>query len=148
METGLGTSQRPARIANREIHWEKQEQTNVGIDLGFFNNKINITADWYKKVSNDMLMPMQLGSYMGTSGNGSSALAAPWGNYGKIENTGFELTVNTHPITTKDFSWDSEFEISWNKNKLKDLAGTKNASIYGYGIKEADIFGRISQVLS
>ena len=133
METGLGTSQRPARVSNREIHWEKQEQTNVGIDLGFFN-KVNITVDWYKKVSNDMLMPMQLPSYMGTSGNGSSALAAPWGNYGKIENTGLELTVKTHPIATKDFSWDSEFEISWNKNKLKELAGTASASIYGYGM--------------
>ena len=77
---------------------------------------------------------MQLPSYMGTSGNGSSALAAPWGNYGKIENTGFELTVNTHPISTKDFSWDSEFEISWNKNKLKELAGTSSAAIYGYGM--------------
>ena len=133
MESGLGTSQRPARISNREIHWEKQEQTNVGLDLGFFN-KFNITVDWYKKVSNDMLMPMQLPSYMGTSGNGSSALAAPWGNYGKIENTGLELTVNTHPIATKNFSWDSEFEISWNKNKLKELAGTASASIYGYGM--------------
>ena len=134
METGLGTSQRPARIANSEIHWEKQKQTNIGLDLGFLNNKFNITVDWYKKVSNDMLMPMQLSSIMGTSGNGSSALAAPWGNYGKIENTGFELTVSTHPISTKDFSWDSEFEISWNKNKLKELAGTASASIYGYGM--------------
>ena len=134
METGLGTSQRPARIANREIHWEKQEQTNIGLDLGFLNNKFNITLDWYKKISDDMLMPMQLPSYMGTSGNGSSALAAPWGNYGKIENTGFELTINTHPITLKDFSWDSEFEISWNKNKLKELAGTNSAAIYGYGM--------------
>jgi TonB-linked SusC/RagA family outer membrane protein len=134
MESGLGTSQRPLRIANSEIHWEKQEQTNIGLDLGFLNNKFNITVDWYKKISNDMLMPMQLPSYMGTSGNGSSALAAPWGNYGKIENTGFELTVNTHPISTKDFSWDSEFEISWNKNKLKELAGTASASIYGYGM--------------
>lgn len=132
METGLGTSNRPARIANREIHWEKQQQTNIGIDLGFFN-KFNLTIDWYKKVSDDMLMPMQLPSYMGTSGNGSSALAAPWGNYGKIENTGLEITLDTHPISVKNFSWDSEFEISWNKNKLKELAGTASASIYGYG---------------
>jgi hypothetical protein len=81
-----------------------------------------------------MLMPMQLASYMGTSGNGSSAIAAPWGNFGKIENTGLEITLNTHPVSTNHFSWDSEFEISWNKNKLKDLAGTQNASIYGYGM--------------
>ena len=134
MESGLGVSQRPARISNNEIHWEKQEQTNIGLDLGFLNNKFNLTIDWYQKVSNDMLMPMQLGSYMGTSGNGSSALAAPWGNYGKIENEGLEITLNTHPISTKDFSWDSEFEISWNTNKLKELAGTASAAIWGYGM--------------
>ena len=132
METGFGKSYRPARIPNREIHWEKQQQTNIGIDLGFFN-MFNLTIDWYKKVSDDMLMPMQLPSYMGTSGNGSSALAAPWGNYGKIENTGLEITLSAHPFQTKDFSWDSEFEISWNKNKLKELSGTDNAAIYGNG---------------
>lgn len=79
-----------------------------------------------------MLMPLQLPSYMGTSGNGSSALAAPKGNYGDIENTGFEISLNTHPITGK-FEWDSDFQISFNKNKLKGLAGTANAQIVGYG---------------
>lgn len=79
-----------------------------------------------------MLMPLQLPSYMGTSGNASSALAAPKGNYGDIENTGFEISLNTHPITGK-FEWDSDFQISFNKNKLKGLAGTANAQIVGYG---------------
>lgn len=82
--------------------------------------------------SSDMLMPLQLPSYMGTSGNASSALAAPKGNYGDIENTGFEISLNTHPITGK-FEWDSDFQISFNKNKLKGLAGTANAQIVGYG---------------
>lgn len=133
MQTGLGNSYRPARISNLNIHWEKQEQTNIGIDLGFFNDRLNLVVDAYKKVSNDMLMPMQLPSYMGTSGNSSSALAAPWGNYGSIENKGLEITLSAHPVTTKDFSWDSEFEISWNKNKLTKLAGTSSAAILGTG---------------
>jgi hypothetical protein len=81
-----------------------------------------------------MLMPLQLPSYMGTSGNGSSALAAPWGNYGKISNKGLEISINAHPIRTKDFSWDSDFEISWNKNKLLKLKGTASAAILGYGM--------------
>ena len=131
--TGLGTSYRPLRIANLNVHWEKQEQTNLGLDLGFFHDKLGITVDVYKKVSNDMLMPMQLPSYMGTSGNTSSALAAPFGNFGSIENKGLELTINAHPINTKNFSWDSEFEISWNKNKLTKLSGTSSAAILGVG---------------
>lgn len=131
--TGLGTSYRPLRIANLNVHWEKQEQTNIGLDLGLFHDKLGITVDVYKKISKDMLMPMQLPSYMGTSGNTSSALAAPFGNFGSIENKGLELTINAHPITTKNFSWDSEFEISWNKNKLTKLSGTSSAAILGVG---------------
>ena len=131
--TGLGTAYRPLRIANLNVHWEKQEQTNIGLDLGLFHDKLGITVDVYKKTSKDMLMPMQLPSYMGTSGNTSSALAAPFGNFGSIENKGLELTINAHPITTKNFSWDSEFEISWNKNKLTKLSGTSSAAILGVG---------------
>lgn len=131
--TGLGTSYRPLRIANLDVHWEKQEQTNIGLDLGLFHDKLGITVDVYKKVANDMLMPMQLPSYMGTSGNTSSALAAPFGNFGSIENKGLEITINAHPISTKNFSWDSEFEISWNKNKLTKLSGTSSAAILGVG---------------
>ena len=131
--TGLGTSYRPLRIANLNVHWEKQEQTNIGLDLGLFHDKLGITVDVYKKISKDMLMPMQLPSYMGTSGNTSSALAAPFGNFGSIENKGLELTINAHPISTKNFSWDSEFEISWNKNKLTKLSGTSSAAILGVG---------------
>ena len=131
--TGLGTSYRPLRIANLNVHWEKQEQTNIGLDLGLFHDKLGITVDVYKKVSNDMLMPMQLPSYMGTSGNTSSALNAPFGNFGSIENKGLEITINAHPISTKNFSWDSEFEISKNKNKLTKLSGTSSAAILGVG---------------
>ena len=84
METGLGTSYRPANIKNLDIKWETQEQWNIGLDLGFFNNRVNLVVDYYNKKSSDMLMQLILPSFMGTSGNGSSALAAPYGNYGDI----------------------------------------------------------------
>ena len=131
METGLGLSYRPANLKNLDIKWETQEQINVGLDLGFLNGRIAVTADWYKKVSKDMLMQLTLPSIMGTSGNGSSALAAPYGNYGDIENTGFEFELKTRPIETKDFSWQSDFQISFNKNKLKSLSGS--TALTGYG---------------
>lgn len=132
MPSGLGMGYRPANIPNTGIKWESQEQWNIGLDLSLLYDRINLTVDWYKKESKDMLMPLQLPSYMGTSGNGSSALAAPWGNYGNIENTGIEVSLNTHPITGQ-FQWDSDFQISFNKNKLKGLSGTSNAQIVGYG---------------
>ena len=133
MPSALGDSQRPANISNTGIHWEKQQQTNLGIDLSFFQNRINFTMDLYQKVSSDMLMSMTLPSYMGTQGNGSSALAAPKGNYGTIRNRGLEITLDTHPIDKKDFAWDSNFQISFNQNKLIALDGSANAQLVGYG---------------
>ncbi len=133
MPTGLGDSQRPANISNTGIHWEKQVQTNLGIDLNFLRNRLNLTVDLYKKVSSDMLMSLTLPSYMGTQGNGSSALAAPKGNFGTIENKGLEITLDAHPIDLKNFNWDSNFQISFNKNKLVALDGSANAQLVGYG---------------
>ncbi len=131
METGLGTSYRPANIKNLDIKWETQEQWNIGLDLGFFNNRVNLVVDYYNKKSSDMLMQLILPSFMGTSGNGSSALAAPYGNYGDIENKGLEIALNTRPIETKNFSWGSDFQISFNKNKLKSLSNS--TALLGYG---------------
>lgn len=133
MESFFGMSYRPAQIANPIIQWETQEQINVGLDLGFFHDMFTITADWYRKESKDMLMPLQLPSYMGTSGNGSSCLASPWGNFGSIRNTGLEVTVAAHPLKGA-FRWDSEFQISINRNKLIDLSdGSGSGSLKGYG---------------
>ena len=131
--SALGSGNRPANIPNEAIQWESQEQWNVGLDLGFLNNRINLTVDWYRKESKDMLMALQLPAYMGTSGNASSALAAPSGNYGTIRNTGIEISLNTHPLVGK-FEWDSDFQISFNKNKLVALNdGTGNATLKGWG---------------
>lgn len=133
MPSALGMGFRPSNIPNTSIRWESQEQYNVGLDLGFLDGRINLTVDAYYKRSDDMLMSMQLPSYMGTQGNGSSKLQAPKGNYGSIENKGLEITLDTHPVQLKDFSWDSNFQISFNRNKLLSLTDTENASLIGYG---------------
>ncbi len=133
MPSALGDSQRPSNIPNTGIHWEKQVQTNLGLDLSFLQSAVNLTVDLYKKVSSDMLMSLTLPAYMGTHGNGSSALAAPKGNYGTIENKGLEITLDTHPINHENFGWDSNFQISFNRNKLVSLDGTANAQLVGYG---------------
>jgi TonB-linked SusC/RagA family outer membrane protein len=132
MPSSLGLGYRQSNIANPYIKWETQEQWNLGLDLNFFNNRVGLVVDAYDKTSKDMLMPLQLPSYMGTRGNASSALAAPFGNYGTINNKGLEFTLSTHNLTG-DFSWDTEFQISFNKNKLVALDGTDAVHIEGYG---------------
>ncbi|WP_075590940.1 SusC/RagA family TonB-linked outer membrane protein [Labilibacter marinus] len=131
MDTGLGAGYRQSNIANPYIQWEKQEQLNLGLDFSVYSFA-DVVVDLYKKTSKDMLMPLQLPSYMGTRGNESSALAAPWGNYGEIENRGLEVTVVTHNLK-KEFKWDTDFQISMNRNKLVALDGTPSAHIEGYG---------------
>jgi TonB-linked SusC/RagA family outer membrane protein len=131
MPTGLGMGYRQSNIANTFIKWETQEQWNLGLDMSFFRDRINLVVDVYDKTSEDMLMPLQLPSYMGTSGNQSSALTAPNGNYGTINNKGLEITLNTRNITGR-FEWDTDFMISFNKNKLVALAGADSSPITGY----------------
>lgn len=133
METGLGIAYRPSNIANPYLQWETQTQTNLGLDLGLLENRIELTVDLYKKVSANMLMQVDLPSYMGSKGNSSSALAAPWGNIGKLENRGLEIALTTHNIKSKSFQWDTETQISFNKNKLLGMTGTSATAIEGYG---------------
>jgi len=132
INTSLGRGYKPQNLPNDAVRWEKQEQWNVGLDLGFLRDRINLIVDWYSKESKDMLMNLQLPSYMGTSGNGSSALTSPMGNYGHIRNTGVEITVNARPFMGA-VEWETEGQISFNKNKLVALDGTDNAQIVGYG---------------
>jgi len=132
METGLGLGYRQSNIANPYIQWETQEQANLGLDIALLDNRIELTVDAYDKVSKNMLMAMQLPSYMGTRGNVSSALAAPWGNYGTIDNRGLEFSITTHNFKGA-FQWDTDLQLTFNKNKLVALDGTPNSAIEGYG---------------
>lgn len=132
MPTGLGMGYRQSNIANPFIQWEKQEMYNLGVDLGFFQNRIDLIVDMYLKKSSDMLMDMQLPSYMGTRGNASARLNPPMGNFGEIENRGIEISLNTRPLTGQ-LQWNSDFTFSLNKNKLLALTGSPTAHIEGYG---------------
>jgi TonB-linked SusC/RagA family outer membrane protein len=132
MGSNLGMGYRQSNIANPYIQWEKQEQTDFGVDMGFLNNRITLTVDIYKKISKNMLMQMQLPSYMGTSGNVSARLAAPWGNFGKIENKGVEISINAKPFVG-NFSYETDVQVTINRNKLLELTDTPGAFIQGFG---------------
>jgi TonB-linked SusC/RagA family outer membrane protein len=131
--TNLGVGYKQSRIANPYIQWETQNQWNIGLDLGFFRDRLNIIIDAYDKTANNLLMELQLPTYFGAKGNGDSALTAPWGNYGTINNKGLEIAINSRNIETKDFKWSTDFQISFNKNKLVALQGSDASGIEGYG---------------
>lgn len=104
----------PSAIQNEDLKWEATEQVNFGLDLALFNNRVRVTADYYRKTSQDLLLPIQLPR---TSGFSSAIV-----NAGSVKNTGFELNVNTVNFDG-DFRWTTDFNISTNKNEVVDVLG-------------------------
>jgi TonB-linked SusC/RagA family outer membrane protein len=79
---------KPSVLPNKNLKWEESTQTDVGIDFGFLHNSLNFTIDYYKKRTNGMLMSMSIPSYVGES--------VPYGNVGKMDNSGVEMEINWH----------------------------------------------------
>lgn len=112
----------PASRENLDLQWETTDQYNVGVDLGLFNNRVNITADYYLKDTNDMLLNAPVSAQSGYSNQ--------WLNFGGIENEGFEFLINTVNIDTKDFTWESTFNISFNKNTVTNIGGAEFIPVF------------------
>ena len=117
--TPWGTGVLTGNTANPDLTWETTHSYNVGIDLGLFQNRIEVIADVYYKKTKNLLLQLPLPAYLGSSGQG--AASNPWGNVGSLENKGIELTVNTTNITNKDFQWTSNLVFSLNRNKVLEL---------------------------
>jgi TonB-linked SusC/RagA family outer membrane protein len=104
----------PSSIANPDLRWETTGQSNVGLDLGILKQRVMVTVDYYKKVTDDLLLNAQLPS--------STGYNSAFKNIGKVSNEGFEFSINTVNINTKKFNWSSSFNISFNKSKVLELA--------------------------
>lgn len=102
-----------SNLGNEDLTWERTISTDIGYELGLLNNRIEFTADVYKRTTDDLLLNAQLPP---TSGFGSA-----YKNIGKIENKGLELTLSASVVTAKDFSWESSVNITFNKNKVLAL---------------------------
>lgn len=101
------------KMANANLKWETTEQYNIGLDLGFFDGRLNIIMDYYIKNTRDLLLDADVSA---TSGYTKAML-----NIGKLRNEGFEFTLESTNIKTKDFMWSSSFNIAFNSNEIKSL---------------------------
>ncbi len=110
-----------AGLNNNELGWEQTTEVDFGMDLGFFNNRVYFTYDYFKRTTDNLLytvdIPISSGFYNYTT------------NIGKIEFWGHELSVSTKNLTG-EFKWNTDFNIAFNRNKALEL-GTSNAAIYG-----------------
>ena len=117
----------PTALANPELRWEKNTTSNFGLDLSMFNNRIQFTMDIYKNSAKDLLLAVAIPP---TTGYTSQIQ-----NIGSTSNRGVEFQINAIPVSRKDFSWNSNFNISFNKNRVESLGGvnqiTRNSGWQG-----------------
>ncbi|NDV60211.1 TonB-dependent receptor [Bacteroides sp. 519] len=124
--TPWGAGVLTANTPNPDLKWETTYSTNVGLDMNFFNNRIELIADIYNKRTKDLLLQLPLPAFLGSVGEG--AASNPWANIGELENKGIELTLNTVNIDTKGFQWRSNLVFSLNRSKVLSM-DTDNSSI-------------------
>ena len=103
-----------SNIRNSQLTWETTTQTGVGLDLMLLNNRLSVTADLYYKYTTDMLLNVSLPS-------GAAAASSIVRNEGEMSNRGWEFSINSRNFTGDGFQWNTEFNISGNKNKLEKL---------------------------
>jgi TonB-linked SusC/RagA family outer membrane protein len=157
-----------ANAPNPNLKWESTKQTDLGVDMSFYRGRLNITADYYSKVTTDLLMSRTLPGYTG--------FTSIIDNVGSVRNRGVELEISGDPIVGT-FRWNTGFNISGNRNKVLDLGavdmigyrttkggysvnnpfmylikGQSFGQIYGYGYegtwktseeKEAAVYGQL-----
>lgn len=101
------------RLGNPNLEWEKTSSWNFGLDFAVLNKRLSGSIDFYHKKTHDMIMAQRLPNF---TGFGSITT-----NLGEVTNTGFEITLNSRNIDTKDFKWSTSLGFSYNKNKIKHL---------------------------
>lgn len=120
-----------SQLENHELTWETNYNFNSGIDLGLFDNRLNITFEYYTRTTKNLLYSRPLSLATGFS----SYLA----NIGKLQNKGYELDIRSTNVETKDFQWNSSLNLGHNSNKILKLDGdlgqvTSGVSIHKVGL--------------
>ena len=113
-DQSLGNGFAPGNLGNKELKWERSQELNLGLNMGFFNNRITAAVEVYNKKTKDLILQENLPT--------STGFNSVYANVGKISNKGIELLINTRNIVTKDWTWSTSFNFSKNKNRIDALA--------------------------
>lgn len=134
----------PSQLANPDLTWETTRQLDLGFDFAILKNAISFSFDYYNKYTYDLLLNVPVPYRSGFT----SFLQ----NYGAVRNSGVELGIQSTNINKRDFKWTTEFNISWNKNKIEKLASDitlgasgRNASILreGYSVNSFYLYKQL-----
>ncbi|PSL43120.1 TonB-linked SusC/RagA family outer membrane protein [Chitinophaga niastensis] len=116
-------------LGNPKLGWEKMKELNIGIDIGLWKDRVYITADIYKRNTQDLLLNVEIPQ--------SSGFGTVTENRGDMENRGLEIGISSRNIETKRLIWTTNFNISFNRNKVLAL-GKDNAPIYSGNSSEGN----------
>jgi TonB-linked SusC/RagA family outer membrane protein len=136
--TAFGTAFIANNVPNPNLTWEKAIQTDIGLDFSLLNSRINGSIDYYDKTSSDFLFQKPLPYFLiggpNEYGDSPSGIGAPYVNGGQITNKGFEFSINSQNIRSKNFSWSTTLNFSHytntvtSLNNASELLGTENLS--------------------
>jgi TonB-linked SusC/RagA family outer membrane protein len=138
-----GTS--PAQLANPDLTWETTRQIDFGTEFAILKNRLNVSVDYYNKYTYNLLLNVPV-PYR-------SGFASYLQNYGAVRNKGVEVDLRSTNIDSKDFKWTTDFNISWNNNKIEKLASDiaqgasgRNISILrqGYAVNSFQLYKQLS----
>lgn len=122
------------RMANPNLKWERTQSWNVGLDFGFFNDRLTGTIEYYNMQTRDMIMNERLPQFAGFSNITT--------NLGQVDNSGFEISLSSLNMDRENFQWSTTFSLSYNKNRIRHLNGDMedilDAEGNVIGQKEAD----------
>lgn len=121
---GVSSGSAQSSISNDDLTWEKTKQYDVGFDLVVLNNRLTFTMDAYLRKTTDLLLNVKIPS--------TSGFTNAWQNIGKMDNKGLEIGINSINFDQKDFSWTTNFNISFLRNKVVEL-GPSGDPIYSAG---------------
>ena len=134
------TGYAPSQIPNPSLQWESNQTLNLGLDLGFFNQRLVVSPEIYDNQSSKLLLQSQL--------PGSSGYPTMIQNIGKTENRGIDLTVSTINVKTTNFQWTTNLNISHNINKIVALSGDQSFLMEsGFGFGQNDHIVQVGQPL-
>lgn len=109
-------------LGNKALKWEKTTTTNVGLDMTIFNNRLNLSIDWYNNKSSNLLIKNKIPTSTGYSDQ--------YQNIGSIQNRGVEVVLNSTNIRTNDFTWTMDFNIAFNRSKVLDIYGDSETNYF------------------
>lgn len=125
----FGPGSLPYNLPNAKFSWEAVKTYNAGVDITFFNKRVELSVDLYKKITTNMLLPQQLPNFSGI-GTNYNDVRTPIVNGGQLTNKGIDVSITTYNIQQKNINWKTSFVFSHYKNKL-DFLNSPDAALAG-----------------